>query len=50
MIPSISNYLVSQFFEENKQRYEIKRDDLIDLTRNFCHWLLTNSYTDISNL
>jgi hypothetical protein len=44
-IPEICNELVTDYFEEKITQFNIERDTVIDLTRNLCHWLLTNSFT-----
>ena len=47
LIPKIANYLVTYYFSETTNVYKIPRNELVDLMRNFCHWLLMNNFTDI---
>lgn len=40
--PEVSNECVARYMEGP---HDVLRDDIVDLTRNFCHWLYLNGFT-----
>lgn len=43
-VPDISNEFITEFLEP-EQTFNINKEEAIDLTQNFCHWLYENNYT-----
>ncbi len=41
--PEVSNECVTRYMEG--QQMDVLRDDIVDLTRNFCNWLYINGFT-----
>lgn len=43
--PEICNEFVTVFLQEKSKDINLQKNESIDLTRNICHWLFTESYT-----
>ena len=43
--PEICNEFVTVFLQERNKEISLSKNESIDLTRNICHWLFTESYT-----
>lgn len=43
--PEICNEFVTVFLQERSKDINLQKNECIDLTRNICHWLFTESYT-----
>jgi hypothetical protein len=43
--PEICNEFVTVFLQERSKDISLSKNESIDLTRNICHWLFTESYT-----
>lgn len=43
--PEICNEFVTVFLQERSKDVSLLKNESIDLTRNICHWLFTESYT-----
>lgn len=43
--PEICNEFVTVFLQERSKDVTLQKNQSIDLTRNICHWLFTESYT-----
>lgn len=43
--PEICNEFVTVFLQERSKDIVLSKNESIDLTRNICHWLFTESYT-----
>lgn len=43
--PEICNEFVTVFLQERSKDITLSKNESIDLTRNICHWLFTESYT-----
>jgi hypothetical protein len=44
-IPDISNEFITEFLDPDQSTFDINKEDSIDLTQNFCHWLYENNFT-----
>jgi len=43
--PDISNEFVTEFLESDSSFFDFQKDEVIDITQNFCQWLYDNNYT-----
>lgn len=43
--PDISNEFVTEYLEADKEFFGFNKDEVIDITQNFCQWLYDNNYT-----
>ncbi len=43
--PDISNEFVTDYLKADNCLFDFNRDEIIDLTQNFCQWLYDNNYT-----
>jgi len=43
--PDISNEFVTEYLKTETNLFEFNREEIIDLTQNFCQWLYDNNYT-----
>lgn len=43
--PDISNEFVTDYLKTDSNLFEFNREEIIDLTHNFCQWLYDNNYT-----
>lgn len=43
--PDISNEFVTEYLEADKNLYGFQKEEVIDITQNFCQWLYDNNYT-----
>jgi hypothetical protein len=44
-VPDISNEFITEFLDTDQNVFDISKDEAIDLTQNFCHWLYENNFT-----
>jgi hypothetical protein len=44
-VPDISNEFITEFIDPDQKIFNIGKDEAIDLTQNFCHWLYENNFT-----
>ena len=44
-IPDISNEFITEFLDPDGNVFDINKEEAIDLTQNFCHWLYENNFT-----
>ena len=44
-VPDLSNDFINDFLETDKSLFDFNKEDSIDLTQNFCHWLYENNFT-----
>ncbi len=44
-VPDISNEFITEFLDPEQNCFDISKEEAIDLTQNFCHWLYENNYT-----
>lgn len=44
-IPDISNEFITEFLDPDQNVFDINKEEAIDLTQNFCHWLYENNFT-----
>ena len=45
--PLICNEFVTVYVDQNKHLFEISKEQKLDLTVNFCHWLYLNHFTSL---
>jgi len=43
--PEISNEFVTEFLDSDPFFFDFERDEVIEITQNFCWWLYDNNYT-----
>ncbi len=43
--PDISNEFVTDFLESDPFFFNFEREEIIDITQNFCAWLYDNNFT-----
>ena len=44
-VPDLSNEFINDFLETDKKLFDFNKEDSIDLTQNFCHWMYENNFT-----
>ena len=44
-IPDFANQVASNFYQREGSHFKQDKNDVIDLTRNLCHWAYSNGYT-----
>ena len=45
-VPDLSNEFINEFLEPEKSEvFGFSKDEAIDLTQNFCHWMYENNFT-----
>ena len=45
-VPDLSNEFINEFLEPDKSSvFGFPKDEAIDLTQNFCHWMYENNFT-----
>ena len=44
-VPDLSNEFINEFLETDKKLFDFNKEDSIDLTQNFCHWMYENNFT-----
>ena len=44
-VPDISNEFITEFLDPDQNHFDISKEEAIDLTQNFCHWLYENNFT-----
>lgn len=44
-VPDISNEFITEFLDADQNLFDFNKEDAIDLTQNFCHWLYENNFT-----
>ena len=44
-VPDLSNEFINDFLESDKKLFDFNKEDSIDLTQNFCHWMYENNFT-----
>jgi len=44
-VPDISNEFITEFLDPDQNIFDINKEEAIDLTQNFCHWLYENNFT-----
>ncbi len=44
-VPDISNEFITEFLDPDQSFFDFTKDEAIDLTQNFCHWLYENNFT-----
>ena len=44
-VPDVSNDFITEFLDPDTNIFEFGKEEAIDLTQNFCHWLYENNYT-----
>ncbi len=44
-VPDISNDFITEFLDPDTNTFDISKEEAIDLTQNFCHWLYENNFT-----
>ena len=44
-VPDLSNDFINDFLETDKSLFDFNKEDSIDLTQNFCHWMYENNFT-----
>ena len=44
-VPDLSNEFINDFLETDKNIFDFNKEDSIDLTQNFCHWMYENNFT-----
>lgn len=44
-VPDISNDFITEFLDPDTSTFEFSKEEAIDLTQNFCHWLYENNFT-----
>ena len=45
-VPDLSNEFINEFLEPEKTEvFGFSKDEAIDLTQNFCHWMYENNFT-----
>jgi len=43
--PDISNEFVTEFLETDASFFDFQKDEVIEITQNFCQWLYDNNFT-----
>ena len=43
--PDISNEFVTEYLETDKNFHDFEKDEIVDITQNFCQWLYDNNFT-----
>jgi len=43
--PDISNEFVTEFLESDENYFNLNKEEIIDITQNFCQWLYDNNFT-----
>ena len=43
--PDISNEFVTEFLETDPSFFDFQKDEVIEITQNFCQWLYDNNFT-----
>ncbi len=43
--PDISNEFVTEYLETDGNFFDFQKEEVIDITQNFCQWLYDNNYT-----
>ena len=44
-VPDLSNEFINDFLETEQNLFDFNKEDSIDLTQNFCHWMYENNFT-----
>jgi hypothetical protein len=44
-VPDISNEFITEFLDPDTNTFDISKEEAIDMTQNFCHWLYENNFT-----
>jgi hypothetical protein len=44
-VPDLSNEFINDFLDTDKNLFGFNKEDSIDLTQNFCHWMYENNFT-----
>ena len=44
-VPDLSNEFINDFLDTDKILFGFNKEDSIDLTQNFCHWMYENNFT-----
>ncbi len=44
-VPDVSNEFITEFLDPDTNMFDISKEEAIDLTQNFCHWLYENNFT-----
>jgi hypothetical protein len=44
-VPEVSNDFITEFLDADTNTFDISKEEAIDLTQNFCHWLYENNFT-----
>ena len=44
-VPDVSNEFITEFLDPDTNSFDISKEEAIDLTQNFCHWLYENNFT-----
>jgi hypothetical protein len=44
-VPDVSNEFITEFLDPDTNIFDICKEEAIDLTQNFCHWLYENNFT-----
>lgn len=43
--PDISNEFVTEYLESDTNMFGFNKEDVIEITQNFCQWLYDNNFT-----
>jgi hypothetical protein len=44
-VPDVSNEFITEFLDPDSNTFGFTKEEAIDLTQNFCHWLYENNFT-----
>ena len=44
-VPDLSNEFINEFLDTENNLFGFNKEDSIDLTQNFCHWMYENNFT-----